>query len=240
VYSVTVQWCDTVLLVTPSGGKTLTKHGEIAGRRVTATLGPDECGDHWLQVYDHGWGWTVSYRLEGQDGEPVVAELRVFPGPSPFLGCPTTDAQTPRGGLTRRGLRDRVAIDEALELVPEILEHISAHAEGLRLADLPADMAAAGIDPHDAGRGKPELWFAQLAQDYVEARRRSHRPIEDLRRLPRYRRYSVPSIRDYVHRARSKGLLSRGPGAGRAGGQLTDKARALLTAEVSRAKGRKR
>jgi hypothetical protein len=68
-----------------------------------------------------------------------------------------------------------------------------------------------------------------VARDYVRAVEQGRKdPVGAVARLARWRGSTTENIRDWVHRARRRGLLTAPPRAGRPGGQLTDKARAAL------------
>jgi len=78
-------------------------------------------------------------------------------------------------------------------------------------------------------RGRPDLYYAELAKQYVDLLAESSTPTKDLaQRL----NYSPSSTRDLLHQARRRGLLSS-PATGLAGGELTEKAKRLLTVESS-------
>lgn len=73
-------------------------------------------------------------------------------------------------------------------------------------------------------RGRDDLAYASLAAEYVK-RLRSDRAVADLAEAEGY---SVSRVRNMLHEARRRGLLTRPP-AGKSGGQLTPKASALLS-----------
>jgi hypothetical protein len=79
--------------------------------------------------------------------------------------------------------------------------------------------------PRPGRRGRDDIYYARLAAEYVELLTTSSTPTKD---LAEKHHYSATVMRDYLNQARSRGLLTR-PERGRAGGQLTEKARDLLT-----------
>ncbi len=78
----------------------------------------------------------------------------------------------------------------------------------------------------ESGRGRPDKFYAQIAQEYVNlwTTGRPH-PIAEIST-----RRSIPKgkVRDMVREARRRGLLTPGTGRGRIGGQLTPRALAYL------------
>jgi hypothetical protein len=74
-------------------------------------------------------------------------------------------------------------------------------------------------------RGRPDVFYAGVAKRYVELLISSSAPTKDLAdELGK----PVTSTRDLLHQARQRGLLTS-PSKGLAGGELTEKARELLT-----------
>jgi hypothetical protein len=74
--------------------------------------------------------------------------------------------------------------------------------------------------------GRPDRFYLDIAVRYLEAVSGRH-PVEDVAaQLGMERRY----IRDLLHEARRRGLLTKPP-RGRAGGRLTGKAEKLLDRE---------
>jgi hypothetical protein len=96
----------------------------------------------------------------------------------------------------------------------------------------PPDGPWFGTDPaefnevrHPGRRGRDDSFYAQVAAWYVHLLTRAdHAPAAA---LAEQMKVSVSSIRGLLYEARRRGLLTNAP-PGRAGGQLTDKARGLL------------
>ena len=73
-------------------------------------------------------------------------------------------------------------------------------------------------------KGRPDIFYAGLAKEYVDLLGESTAPTRDLAlKLG----YTTSSIRDFLHQARVRGLLT-GSAKGLAGGHLTEKAKGLL------------
>lgn len=75
--------------------------------------------------------------------------------------------------------------------------------------------------------GRDPLFYAEWAARYLNACRKSEAPVAH---LAEEHSFSEASIRGFLGEARRRGLLTPAP-AGKAGGQLTDKAIALLADE---------
>ena len=203
--------------------------------------------------------WLVFYRVAPQDGEPVIAEIRILPRPRadeelPWLQEELADGEKPRsrtkggsvpaipaGGLSARAVRAGVRTGEALELAREALnskfEHDRQHPETAVddttwLGFTPEMLAS----PRRPGRkGRSDRFYAEIAAAYVEAvAAKSPHAVRDVtKRLAgeQNKHYSESSVRALIHQARKRELLTRPP-RGQAGGHLTDKALALLTEEA--------
>ena len=141
-------------------------------------------------------------------------------------------AQAPPGGLTARLLR-KVRLGESARFTRKFLQWYRE-----RLGDtgfLPEHLLGRqGLAPPEkttirrrGRKGMPDLFYARIARDYAKAINRGGRqPITDVaeaKRLPRNK------VRDMVHQARERGLLTDGI-PGRPIGQLTQKGMMLLRA----------
>jgi hypothetical protein len=76
--------------------------------------------------------------------------------------------------------------------------------------------------------GRPDVWYAQVADRYVQLLRSSDTPTKT---LAEEMYISASSARDVLSEARRRGLLTRPPVRGRPGGELTEKASKLLQAK---------
>ena len=193
-------------------------------------------------------GWVCAYRMADQGGQSVVAELRIHP----------KGEDAPQGGLTTRLLR-RVKLGEHAAAITARLRGMASGGTPLeeRTTHIPAAPGRASqkritFGPEDFDRdiaeglgfsepprerrpgrpGKSDREYAELAREYVEALESgSRRPTADVARKA-HRFTDASHIRDGLHEARKRGLLTRPQTKGKAGGILTDRARALLAEHV--------
>lgn len=205
--------------------------------------------DVWIET-DLDSGWRAAFRMRVQGGAPVVAEVRVFPAPQERringhnLVAGEWEAEVggarapaPAGGLSARVLR-RVALQDALRLtmekIAEIREHVGEEEADQFLAGWGVDkLAGWGLDklateasrrPGPAGRS--DRFYAEVANAYVQIAAQPH-PVETLAgSMGR----PTSHVRQLLNTARERGLLSAAP-RGRAGGELTEKALAVLRDE---------
>jgi hypothetical protein len=198
--------------------------------------------------------WLVTYTLETQDGYPVVSELRVVPCPSTVradtlkfradthklaeeLGLaagnddlhvplPTLrrvhrgdiePGEAPPGGLSGRLLRT-LQPSAVQEFTQTTLSRVSDPVARLYGYD-PAG------EPRHRGARHDDRFYATIAADYVRALAAGSRhPVVDVADA---HHYDAEYVRDVLHDARQRELLTRPP-RGRAGGQLTEKALSVL------------
>ncbi len=205
-----------------------------------------------------GDAWIVALRLTVQDGQPVIAEARIFPNdpsdpdfPSDLPGLPAgigdramrgewtpNGNAVPRGGLTTRMIR-RVHTGDLSGTIAKKLRHIN---EAFRPVgdDTPSIVELAGGPGWDAVVHRAQQQPAGLFRDqrlamtaalYVDAcqqdPRHANRQVAEQLAIP------VEHVRDRIYAARVAGLLTAGPGKGRAGGRLTDEAQEILAALAS-------
>ena len=218
-------------------------------------------GDTGWAVDKLGDAWIVALRLTIQDGEPVIAEARIFPndpndsdyradlpgvpagiGQRAMTGEWTHDRSVvPRGGLTARLIR-RVRTGDGLSAtIREKLRHIN---DGFRPVgeDTPSLVGLAGGPGWDAVirriQQQPPVGvsrvqrLAMTAALYVTACQQDpgHANREVAQRLG----IPVEHVRDRIYAARIAGLLTGGPGRGRAGGRLTPEGHEVLAALAPR------
>ncbi len=172
-------------------------------------------------------GWYVSAVFVREGDQLVMAELKVFPGPRGNEGRRT--ARRKPGEWSGRA--------DALAAVPD--GGVSARLlRCIRLTDLQELVAASLSEAPDEGRasgfagvgrpgsaGRPDRYFAEWAFAYAKKLAEGSRsPIKDL--AAEHGR-SAGQVRDLIHDARVRGLLSR-ERQGRAAGSLTPKAIRLL------------
>ena len=198
-------------------------------------VGAVEICEDWVET-PLGDDWVVAVRILPQDGQPVVGELRVFPsepGRPVYGGRWSAEvlgdkAKVPRGGLTARLLRE-VRIGESLRFFTSgfrdrhksWLELIGIWPQGRRGYTLPSTRNVSRL----GRRGKPDIFYANIAKDYVKrVIAGSRSPVKEMAKA---RRFPPENMRDMVHEARRRGLLTSGK-QGKLGGGLTDEVRAIL------------
>jgi hypothetical protein len=185
----------------------------------------------WLEVPLDG-SWIAAYRVVPQEGRPVVAEVRVFPdenAPRPQgrwsaerLG---DQAPVPVGGVPARVLR-QLRVREHLSLYDEIVQRYHP-SQSFRVSLL--EHGFTRVMKEAGHRRRSDLFYAEIASAYVRLTA-DRAPIRRLREeLERegglY--FAEATVRDFVNRARRRGLLTPSP-PGRPGGELTPKAQVLL------------
>ncbi|MDP8975154.1 MAG: hypothetical protein M3N28_02075 [Actinomycetota bacterium] len=174
-------------------------------------------------------GWYVSAIFLEEEGQLVMAELKVFPGPG-------SRSDGRRGARRKPG--DWSGRQDALREVPDggvsarLLRCIRlTDLQQLVMSELPATSGASGQPTRSArvGRpgsaGRPDRQYAEWAFRYAKKLAEGSRsPIKDL--AAEHGR-SPGQVRDLIHDARVRGLLSK-ERQGRAAGSLTPKAIQLL------------
>jgi hypothetical protein len=211
--------------------------------------------DVWLEV-EIGGGWRAAFRLVPYAGQPVIGELRVFPADrypgrrvgewrAAVLGVgaakgvhkrlprrvePDVDCPPVKYGVTARMLR-RVPLGAHLRDAKESLATLEkTHPKSLRPALVEWGLPVRAERKPTARRagGRTDLFYSQLAAAYVaRLAAGSRRPIKD---IARQRSKADSVIRDAVHEARERGLLTAGGRPGVPGGTLTPLAETILRA----------
>lgn len=200
---------------------------------VDGYVGVSDC---WLEV-DLG-NWRAAYRLMPHRGELVIAELRLFPRDSfpmrdvgqwsaTFLGMKAWDRLPPEStvanGITARLLR-HVPLGADLTYATDVTEALRKRANRSLLADLGLPEQRPESRGRGGRRGRPDLFYARLAREYVGRCGVSRSPVAD---LAARHKLNDSIVRDMVHAARERGFLTPGR-PGYRGGQLTVKAEQLL------------
>jgi hypothetical protein len=190
-------------------------------------------------------GWDIEALVLATDGGPAVSELKIRPHPGPEgTNWQTPGWETPTGGITTRLVRE-INVGELLDLARDCAR--SQEAAVLTAADDPApdlDLSAGFRDelatalreranqigtlstkskPGRRPRIDHYLTWAERYAEKVAAGVRNPNAT-----LAKESKEEPDFVRDTISRARLHGLLSRGPGRGRAGGTLTPKALALI------------
>jgi transposase-like protein len=188
----------------------------------------------WIEM-PLGAAWTVAYRLVPQQGQPVVAELRVFPtepdrrAAGEWTGCYTgVRATVPAGGLTAPMLR-RIRLHRNLVAGKHAIAWVARHTAVPVLGRFGLAQPKVRGERRQPHRGRPgwsRAEYARIAAAYVSAiEHGSTRPVAD---VARRRRLEPSQARDAVRRARELGLLTPGVKRGQVGGALTPAAIRLL------------
>ena len=154
---------------------------------------------------------TGSFALSNHG--PQLIGLSFHPSSYPTLPPPTLTAMMIRSASVSRLyelVRGYVSISPQLGIPLDI------------------DLEEFARNPRPGRRGRPDAFYARLAAQYVELLKTSSTPTKNLAKT---RNYSESSTRDFLNQARKRGLLTHSD-KGRAGGELTDKARDLLNASV--------
>ena len=220
----------------PGGRQLATRLGVPAAQCLTR--GPDQV------VVSHVWldvpldaDWLATSRLVVQEGQLVVGELRVIPRERENLvpGRWSAEvvgvrAQVPPGGLSARTVR-RVHLSDYRAHTHEVLAWVMQQHGG-RDGGAGRLLRRFGIFPPDEDRprpvrraGKPDRFYARLAAAYTELVSSGRR--HPIKTLASRRHEGSATIRNWIREARVRGLLTRGV-RGRAGGELTPRARRIL------------
>jgi len=202
--------------------------------------------------------WLAAFRLANQRGQPVIAELRVFPDdggkhhPGEWRGTYGTTATVPPGGLSARVLRQirtrafRKALRNITTNILKASERQAADppagstvADGWReqLDTIFPGVPISSVPPRTGhGRkGRSDHELARIAAVYERAYL-ADRPSIDA--VAKAHRLSLTRARDAVRRARARGLLTGGGKQGEGGGRLTPLAQKLLNRNVKASKPR--
>ncbi len=159
-------------------------------------------------------GWIFRY----------VASLRPYPGIVRLVIEPRGDDPP---GLINADFFRNIPLRDMLDVIAAVFQQLStlefvAPAERREAADVAATF---GRQHRPGSGGRDPIFYAQLAARYVELAQVSPSPTADL-----IRELDLPdrTVRYYLARARTLGLLTSPERGHRAGGELTPKARRLL------------
>ena len=193
--------------------------------------------------------WLAAARLVFDDrGEPVIAELRVFPKerqrPPSYSGHWNAQVRgvrakgVPRGGLPATLLRRRLQLAPLEREAREALNAFSRAAKTMpagHIAQAYAGLTEAGYvrksakkRPPRSGRGRPPLLdklLAETARDYVRFLDAGKQPNVE---LVKAHGITLNTAKGRVKKARAEGFLTPANGHGKAGGSVTTKTKDVL------------
>lgn len=241
---------DSVGTITVSD--TIASHLGIEGRALypgqAAGLVNIERTTSWVRC-DYG-EWRVMLRVvPSEDGNPRIAELRMFPNESgdprehvsgglsdeEWSGCYLGDRATvPGPGITSKLLREAVKIPEAIRKATFNKRwQFAEHPEGGGIAPTRWWPRSPARRPKRGGR-KPlkDKFLAELARTYVGAHTFGRYPIQATAKEHGIK--DVRMVSYWVCVARRRELLTKTKNTA-PGGQLTDKARRILGIPRARA-----
>jgi hypothetical protein len=155
--------------------------------------------------------WKITATFVRQGDQLVVSSCTISPAGD----------EVPVGGLTARQLR-RATLGDLTRLASQSLVAKLMTAIAPDTTANPAEDDQ--VHPHPGRAGRDDHFYAVWAARYAEQAAYTASPIAELAEL-----HDRPParLRDYIAQARRRGLLTETT-PGRSGGQLTDKAIALL------------
>jgi hypothetical protein len=184
------------------------------GTRAVSTIG--------MSLPDHP-EWWVDAELELRDGALIVRSVRLQPYGTAARPDGAMIGPTPEGGMTAEVLRS-VPLAKLRNM---LLEH--PRAREMLSATYGSEHVAALEAARRPGRaGRDDVFYAGWAAEYVDAG--SSKPNA---KLAERHGLDVATIREFVHEARRRDLLTKGV-PGKAGGALTPKAKKLLAQQQSK------
>jgi hypothetical protein len=193
-------------------------------------------------------GWSACWKLGANGGRPEVVELRVVPTPpgdvvhvdAPDRMCaPVGHHAPPGGGLRAATWRSEVVVGtHVFDLLPKALRRAAAGPVPAWSSVFAAYFGALGFSPSEPPRrgsrgpaGRGDAYYVRLAADYVAAcESGSDSPVKDVAKA---RRTRPAKVSQDLHRARRRGLLTEVM-RGVPGGELTPRARTILTDESTK------
>ena len=183
----------------------------------------EELGEHRVVLVDYN-ELVVWERLTDYPHYAVIGRFFVGDAGPQLIGLsfrPWSDRRQPPPILTTVMCRKA-----PIDLLYERVRFFVANHQALSL-DLDVDVQEFSRHPRPGRGGRPDVFYARLAAQYVEVLTMSSSPTRDLaERIG----FSASSTRDFLHQARLRGLLTKSV-RGIAGGELTEKAIRLLRAD---------
>lgn len=182
-----------------------------------------------------GRDWIVAYRILSEHGAPIVGEIRVFPNEPERVGAGQWSAEflgsqatAPPGGITGRVLGG-IRLSEPLKAAGELLRRLRIQDPGSERTLAGRGLATTTLRRRGR-KGHGDRFYAQVAQDYVSALEAgSMSPATDVARRRRLGSTGPARIRDLLHEARRRNLLTPATARGRRGqADLTPRGRMIL------------
>jgi hypothetical protein len=187
--------------------------------------------------------WMVAFRIIPQRGQPVIAELRIFPlnkdakrkwPAGQWPGMYGDQAHVPLGGITSSFLRG-IRTKEFREALRDIHNRFETELPDLIV---PLARPASPSTAKRGRKGRPDQELARIAATYEKAYL-NNRPATEAVAIA----LAVPlsKARDAIRRARTRGFLSPASKQGRGGGTVTPLGREVLVQQKKGAShGKKR
>jgi len=173
-------------------------------KKLTQTIDPDAL----VQITDYKGGWRVKEECADEQGRLVVIRLRIEP-----------TAAMPAGGLSSRVLRG-IQVGQIASMLRELAEKYPSSMQSV-LAMFKRPKRRQKWARTD------DRFYAELACEYVRTQMTPEGRKKPVETLAKWRRVPVKLLRSQIHYARKNGFLSE-VGQGKAGGELTDKAKRVL------------
>ena len=177
-------------------------------------------------VLDLGGGWEARCLVVRQGTAPVVAEVRIVPPAALALDDEVLPDRVPPGGLPMKQLR-KLTAHAIASAAREVFEQERADPEWRATIDHWWGYLGQPVAQRRPGRNpKPDEYYATWVAEYV-----AEGGVRDAtaRVAARHPGYTADDVRQLLNKARKRGLLTAAP-PGRAGGEMTEKCRALLAA----------
>lgn len=202
-------------------------------RRFKLSVEPLRTPADVVEVQDDSWWfevpmdeWILAYRIVGQSGQPVLAELRIFPAvptdsrpPGEWAGMYGAADDVPVGGITARVLREAKSVGFR-SVLKEIVRKWSTVIQ-----DHGLPITAVSPRPTRGRKGRTDAELARIADAYAAAYTSGKPPIPAV--AARFG-LSPSQARDAVSRSRQRGFLSPAGMQGKGGGVLTPLGQTVL------------
>lgn len=185
--------------------------------------------------------WKLHRKKDNKFGGLSTASSREWgpQKPGEWSGDPK---ETPKDGLDGKALKS-IRLGNFIPAVQTWITSTMTFTDTKGYSDPGAfvEMALPGgsqLTPRPRPRrnvGRDDLFYAQLAAEYVKAAATSRSPVKD---IAKHRGENQAHVRDLLHEARVRGLLSQGV-PGKRGGVLTPRSLTLLSERRKRSRAHK-